>query len=157
MKQLMPQQCPIAFIYATWALYIAGLVYLPLRGQWLPALVWLVVVPLFLWLYVRGFPRISEFLGYGRVDDVAAGPVQGGAGKVTMYGAAACPFCPIVRQRLNALQREMGFDLQYVDVTLKPGLLASKGIKAVPVVEVGDRRIVGHATSRQLSELVSGT
>lgn len=71
-----------------------------------------------------------------------------------MYGSAVCPFCPIVRMRLDALRPQMGFDFEYVDVTLKPGLVVSKGIKAGPVVEVGDRRIVGHASSEQLSHLV---
>ncbi len=82
-------------------------------------------MPVGLWGYVRIFPRISQYLGYGGV-------------------------------RLDVLREQMGFDLEYVDVRAKPGVLTSKGIKAVPVVEVGDRRLVGHATSEQLAELVSG-
>jgi glutaredoxin len=154
MKQLMPQQCPMAFIYMTWAVYVAGLVYLPLRGDYGLALAWAAALPTVLWSYVRAFPRISQYLGYGRVEDVSASQLERSSAKVTMYGSAACPFCPIVRRRLDALREEMGFDLEYVDVTAKPGILTSKRIKAVPVVEVGGRQIVGHATSEQLSELV---
>lgn len=51
----------------------------------------------------------------------------------------------------------MGFELETIDVTLKPELLRRKGILAVPVVEVGGRRIVGHATSRQLADLIGAT
>jgi glutaredoxin len=144
----------MAFIYMTWAAYLAGLIYLPLRGDYGLALVWAAALPAVLWGYVRAFPWISQYLGYGRVEDVTASQLERSTAKVTMYGSAVCPFCPIVRQRLEALREEMGFDLEYVDVTAKPGILTSRRIKAVPVVEVGGRRIVGHATSEQLSELV---
>jgi len=43
-----------------------------------------------------------------------------------------------------------------VDVTLNPGRLMAKGVRAVPVVEAGDRLIVGHATSQQLAALIQG-
>jgi CBS domain-containing protein len=59
-----------------------------------------------------------------------------------------------VLQRLEALQREMDFTLEKIDVTLKPQILVSKGISAVPVVEVGNDRLVGNATSEQLAELI---
>jgi glutaredoxin len=146
----------MAFIYMTWAVYVAGLIYLPLRGDYGLGLVWAAALPTALWGYVRAFPWISQYLGYGRVEDVCASQLERRSAKVTMYGSAACPFCPIVRRRLHALREKMGFDLEYVDVTAKPGILTSKGIKAAPVVEVGGRRIVGHVTSEQISELVSG-
>jgi len=56
-----------------------------------------------------------------------------------------------------ALREQMEFSLEEVDVTLKPGVLIAKGIRAVPVVEAGDRRLAGNATSEQLAELISGT
>lgn len=62
---------------------------------------------------------------------------------MTLYTAVGCPFCPLVKQRLLALQVQMGFELEEVDVTLKPDLLIAKGIRAVPVVEVGEQRVVG--------------
>jgi hypothetical protein len=50
----------------------------------------------------------------------------------------------------------MNFSLEEVDITLRPGILVAKGIRAVPVVEVGDRRLDGNATSAQLADLISG-
>jgi hypothetical protein len=38
----------------------------------------------------------------------------------------------------------------------RPVILVAKGIRAVPVVEVGGRRLDGNATSEQLAGLFSG-
>lgn len=152
----MKQRCPLVLVHLTWLVYLAGLVYLPMRGETLAAGIWLVGLPVFMLLYVRTFPRTSRFFGYGRVDDKPAENVWSAPVKVTFYGAMGCPFCPIVSRRLHALQERMGFTLEHVDLTTKPGLLARKGIRSVPVVEVGDRRLVGNATSEQLAELISG-
>lgn len=157
MKALLPQQCPLAFLYLSWALYFAGLIYLPLRGDYGLAAVWLVALPLGGWGYVRLFPRIAHLLGYGSVADEAPEVVERQVGPVTMCGSLGCPFCPIVEGRLEALQPQMGFTLRHIDVTLRPDLLREKGIRAVPVVEVGERRLVGHATTRELVELIRGT
>lgn len=73
-----------------------------------------------------------------------------------MYGALGCPFCPLVEERLRGLQAKMGFELRHVDVSLRPDVLRSKGLRSVPVIEVGDRRLVGNATSRELADLVRG-
>jgi CBS domain-containing protein len=48
----------------------------------------------------------------------------------------------------------MDFTLEKIDVTLKPQILISKGISAVPVVEVGKNRLVGNATTDQLAALI---
>ena len=50
----------------------------------------------------------------------------------------------------------MGFKLETVHVTYRPELLG-KGIRAVPVVEVDGRRLVGNATTDQLAALIAGT
>jgi hypothetical protein len=50
----------------------------------------------------------------------------------------------------------MNFEIEKIDVTLRPDLLASKGIRAVPVIEVGERRIQGNATSEKLTSLILG-
>jgi glutaredoxin len=155
MKRIMPQECPLAFVYLTWLLYAAGLVYFPIRGNWPLAGVWLLALPLALWGYVSAFPRISRFLGYGRVDDVPAPDPARSSRTVTMYSSLGCPFCPVVERRLRALEQEMGFELKVVDVTLKPDLVLGKRIRSVPVVEVDDTRIVGHATSEQLADLIT--
>ena len=156
MKQLLPQECPLLFLYLTWALYLAGLIAFPIRGELLLAGAWLVAFPLALWGYVRVFPRISQLLGYGRVDDVAASDTPQLKQTVTMYSSLGCPFCPLVEGRLRELEKKMGFELRYVDVTLKPALALGKKIRSVPVVEVGDRRLVGHATTQELAKLIAG-
>jgi len=74
---------------------------------------------------------------------------------MNFYSFFSCPFCPIVLARLQALQKQMGFTLRIVDVTLKPQTLIAKGIKSVPVVEVGDRRLVGNSTTDQLTALIA--
>ncbi len=51
----------------------------------------------------------------------------------------------------------MGFELKEMDVTLKPHLLMTKGIHAVPVVEVGEKRMVGNATTEQLVNLIASS
>jgi glutaredoxin len=90
-----------------------------------------------LWLYVSAFPSISRLLGYGSV------------------AAVGCPFCPIVRHRLHALREALGFELEEIDVTLRPGLLVAKGIRAVPVVEVGGHTHVGNATTAELESFIA--
>ena len=74
---------------------------------------------------------------------------------VTFYSFFSCPFCPIVLRRLEALQQVMDFTLKKIDVTLKPQMLVSKGIRSVPVVEVGDKRLVGNLTTAQLAEFIA--
>ncbi|MFQ6044886.1 MAG: glutaredoxin family protein [Gemmatimonadales bacterium] len=156
MKALLPQTCPLALLYATWVVYVAGFAYLVLELDLLMAVVWLVALPAAWWGYVTLFPAVSRYLGYGRVDDVAPTAVEESPVKVTMYSSLGCPFCPIVEARLEALRRDMGFEFEHTDVTLRPGLLVAKGIRSVPVVEVGERRHVGHATTRELAELIGG-
>ena len=157
MKRLLPQQCPLAFLYLTWAAYILGTAYFLISGDYLRAGVWVVALPTAWWVYVRIFPRVSHYMGYGRVDDAAPGAIDHRAVRVTMYSSLGCPFCPIVQGRLIKLQQQMGFELEHVDVTLHPELLRAKSIRSVPVVEVGDRRWVGHATTRELAELIGAS
>jgi len=150
----MKQHCHLAFIYLTWVTYLGGLAWVVWRGRYVPALFWLVLIPLTLWAYVRIFPRISRFMGYGEVADQAAPQARPAPVRVTLYTALGCPFCPLIEQRLEALQKSMGFSLDKIDVTLRPDLLASKGIRSVPVVEVGERRLAGLATTSQLAGLI---
>lgn len=57
-------------------------------------------------------------------------------------------------QRLEALQKEMDFTLEKIDVTFNPQILMSKRIMSVPVVEAGSDRLVGNATTKELAELI---
>ena len=70
-------------------------------------------------LYLRWFPRMSRWMGYGSVSDVpaAAVPVAAPWPRVTFYTANVCPFCPIVRRRLADLQRQHPFEVDEIDVT----------------------------------------
>jgi|GEM_PF-698588 len=156
-KTLLKQQCPLAFVVLAWVLYIGGSIALVFTRQWIIVGTWIVLAPVTMWAYVRWFPAISPLMGYGNVDDVAAVPAPSTA-TVTLYTALGCPFCPIVARRLHELQANMGFALREVDVTARPDILTRKGVWSVPVVEVGDLRIIGHATSEQLVAFItSGT
>jgi glutaredoxin len=155
----MKQQCNLAMIYLNWLLFAGGLTFFLFERLYVLAVAWVVMLPLAMWGYIRVFPFISQAMGYGSIIDepeparmMKTGPVE-----VRLYTALGCPFCPVVKQRLTALGERMGFQLKEIDVTLKPGLLAIKGIRTVPVVEAGDRRLVGNTTSEQLAEFISGT
>lgn len=153
----MKQQCSMAFIYLSWALYLGGIAFFAVRGDLLMAAVSLGVLPLGQLGYVRYFPLLSRFLGYGSVQDRPAGALAPAKPtRVTLYTAFGCPFCPIVKRRLEALQGRLGFELVGVDVTARLDLLTAKGIRSVPVVEVGEALVVGNATSEQLARLVTG-
>ena len=156
-KALLKQECPLAFVVLAWTMYIAGIPVLFALGQVGLMLGWIVLAPVAMWAYVHWFPSISRYMGYGRVDDRPAALAARTNAEVTVYTALGCPFCPLVKRRLTALEPRLGFHLREVDVTARPGILISKGIWAVPVVEVGDRRIVGHATTEQLADLIAGT
>lgn len=157
----MKQQCYLVVIYLNWLLLVGGVAFLLFTGRYAFAITWLVIVPLALWSYIRIFPSISQAMGYGEVHDHPAGNSTEAnqdrtASTVTLYTALGCPFCPIVEKRLRALRERMSFELKKIDVTLRPDLLTSKGIRAVPVIEVGERRVQGNASSEQLSELICG-
>jgi glutaredoxin len=147
---------PLLFVYLTWLVYEVGLAYFPLKGEFQLTVAWLVGFPLALWGYMRVFPRLAPFLGYGRVDDNEVESVPSSRKTVTMYSSLGCPFCPLVEKRLRELEKAMGFEFRHVDVTLKPELVRAKHIRAVPVVEVDDRRVVGHATTAELARIIAG-
>lgn len=152
----MKQQCYMAMIYLNWLVLAGGLGFFVIKGLYGFAVLWLVLIPLAMWGYVRVFPSISQLMGYGRIEDQPAPNVAHVPTKVTLYMALGCPFCPVVRRRLMALRETMEFSLEEIDVTFRPGVLIAKGIRAVPVVEAGERFLAGNATSEQLAELISG-
>ena len=150
----MKQQCHMAMIYFTWIFYLGGLGWLAWHSMWSYAIAWLICVPLFEWLYIRQFRGISRLLGYGPIVDepaVAPAPTQA---TVTFYSALGCPFCPLMEQRLAELQREMGFRLEKIDVTLRPDLLLSKGVRSVPAVETGGKVLFGLITKKDLAAAI---
>jgi glutaredoxin len=159
--QFKDQQCNVLGLALGWVGYAVGVGYFTYRDQWVVALLWVAGVPSLRWALYHFFPRISRFLGYGRIadrfssdpplrDNPRVAPVA-----VNLYTFFSCPFCPIVLARLQALQQQMGFTLTTIDVTLKPQTLMTKGIRSVPVVEVRDHRLVGNSTTQQLAALIA--
>jgi thiol-disulfide isomerase/thioredoxin len=150
----MKQQCHMAMIYFTWVFYLGGLAYLLYRSMWPMAIAWLVCIPLFEWLYIRQFRGLSQLLGYGRIVDQPATTVAASKAEVTFYTALGCPFCPLMEQRLDELQKESGFTLHKIDVTLRPDLLMSKGIRSVPAIETGGKVLFGLITKKDLAAAI---
>jgi glutaredoxin len=151
------QQCTVSGLVLSLVLYPAGMIFFFAKRDWIVGLAWLALLPCLRWALYRYFPSLSRFLGYGRVNDQLPVRIVRAPVAVRFYSFFSCPFCPIVLQRLEALQKEMDFTLERIDVTLHPQLVMSKGIRSVPVVEVGDRRLVGNATSEQLAAFVGMT
>ena len=158
--QFKQQQCNVVGLALSWIGYAAGLGYFSYQREWVAGLLWLICIPSLRWVLFHFFPYISRFLGYGSIVDKFAripprhadspAPVA-----VNFYSFFSCPFCPIVLARLQALQKQTTFTLNTFDVTLKPQMLMTKGIRSVPVVEVGEHRLVGNSTSEQLAELIA--
>jgi len=152
----MKQECSLWVVWLTWLGLPVLAVVLGLVASW-PAGVFVLLVGVAAQVgYVRWFPRISRWVGYGSVADEPAEvlPARSTA-QVTLYTANVCPFCPLVRGRLERLQQELDFTLHEVDVTFRPGLVQSKGFHAVPVVEIDGRYVVGNSTSTQLAALLT--
>ncbi len=107
-------------------------------------------------LYMRWFPHMSRWMGYGSVADTPAPQLSAPTrlSNVTLYTANVCPFCPIVKRRLAELQRQHPFQVQEVDVTFRPEIIRAKGLRSVPVLEANGRVLVGNATTAQIVEFL---
>jgi len=154
------QQCTLTNLYFGVLMFLilhaSGLVFFACRENWPALLLWLVLLPCARWVGLRLSPLTSKWRGQGSVDDRLAPSVNKAHVEVAFYSHNGCPFCPIVRRRLEALQREMDFTLTKIDLTFKPQVAASKAIRSVPVVEVGNECLVGNATTEQLAQLIAG-
>lgn len=107
-------------------------------------------------LYLRWFPHMSRWMGYGSVADTPpdSAPMPAALPRVTLYTANVCPFCPIIKRRLAELQRQFPFEVEEVDITFRPEIVRAKGLRSVPVLEANDRLLVGNATSAQIAEFL---
>jgi glutaredoxin len=156
----MKQQCTLTSLYIAVlgfsVLYAGGAVYLAVGHYWPALLGWLILLPCARWAGLRLSPYTSKLRGRELVEDKLPAAVNKAHVEVTFYTHNGCPFCPIVKRRLEALQKEMGFSLTKVDLSFTPQLAASKGIRSVPVVEVGKERLFGNVTTEQLAQLISG-
>ncbi|HSC28809.1 MAG TPA: glutaredoxin family protein [Vicinamibacterales bacterium] len=152
----MEQRCHVAAVWLTWLGLPLLAVVVGLRVGVVAALVVLGLGIAAQVAYVRWFPHISQWMGYGSVADTPADSTSMGAQppRVTLYTANVCPFCPIIRRRLVELQRHSRFDVEEVDVTFRPEIIRAKGLRSVPVLEANGRLLVGNATSAQIAEFL---
>ena len=145
-------------IWLSWAIYLGGLAWTVAHSEWIVATLWLVLAPLAQGQYIRRFPSISAMMGYGPITDHIAAVTPSSMPipeHVVLYTALGCPFCPIMEQRLEELRATMGFSLEKVDVTLRPGLLTTKKIRSVPAVEIHGQILTGLVTSRDLAAAIT--
>lgn len=154
----MEQRCYLWAVWLTWLGLPLLAVVAGLRIGWLAGGFVLLVGVVGQMLYIRWFPSLSRWVGYGSVADVPATSASALARpslRVVLYTANVCPFCPIVKRRLTDLQQRMGFELEELDVTFRPEIIRAKGLRSVPVVEANGRLLVGNATSEQLATLLN--
>lgn len=148
----MEQRCHLGAVWLTWLGLPLLAIVVGLRRGWGIAVAVLAVGILAQVLYLRWFPYVSRWLGYGSVADVPAPAIASSARlpRVTLYTANVCPFCPIVKRRLADLQRQTTFEIEEVDVTFRPEIIRAKGLRSVPVIEANGRQLVGNVTSAQI-------
>jgi glutaredoxin len=149
----MEQRCHLSAVWLTWLGLPLLAVVVALRVGLMAAVGVLVLGIAGQVLYLRWFPRLSPWLGYGSVADAPADPASLAVPlpRVTLYTANVCPFCPIIKRRLAELQRHSRFEIEEVDVTFRPEIIRAKGIRSVPVLEANGRLLVGNATSAQIA------
>ena len=152
----MEQRCHLAAVWLTWLGLPLLAVVVALRVGLLDAVAVLALGIAGQVLYLRWFPYISRWLGYGSVADTPADPASIAVPlpHVTLYTANVCPFCPIIKRRLAALQRQHRFEIEEVDVTFRPEIIRAKGLRSVPVLEANGRLLVGNATSARIAEFL---
>jgi len=151
----MEQRCHVAMIWLTWiGMPLLALV-VGFRSGVVAGVMVLLVGIVAQVLYLRWFPRIARWVGYGSVADAPAEPIRAPlVPRVTLYTANVCPFCPIVRDRVKALQRQNQFDVEEIDVTFRPEIIRRKGLRSVPVLEANGQLLVGNATSARIAEFL---
>ncbi len=87
----MKQQCHVSFVYGSWLIAAMGIIFYLIFGNYLQAILWLLFIPLCLWLYVRYFPSISGLMGYGSVADQPAADVSPTPASVRFYTGLDAP------------------------------------------------------------------
>ena len=153
----MQQRCHLGMIWLTWLGVPLLAVLAGARVGVAAAVLVLAVGATAQWAYIKVFPAISRWMGYGSVADTPAAPAASAAPlpRATLYTASVCPFCPIVKRRLAALQRDSPFELEEVDVTFRPEVVRTKGLRSVPALEANGRFLVGNATSADILAFLS--
>jgi glutaredoxin len=156
MGEEMEQRCHLSAVWLTWLGLPLLAVVVALRVGLPAAAAVLALGIVGQKLYLRWFPYISRWVGYGSVADTPADPtpLADSVLRVTLYTANVCPFCPIITRRLAELQRQHRFEIEEVDVTFRPEIIRAKGLRSVPVLEADGRLLVGNATSAQIVEFL---
>ena len=152
----MKQRCHVLTVWLTWIIIPALAVVFWMTTGWIAAVLILLVGIAAQVLYVRSFPGLARWLGYGSVKDVSAPdmPAATGPSLVTLYTASVCPFCPIVRKRLLSVQTRMGFEINEVDITFRLDVVKAQRIRSVPVIESTGKRLVGNVTTAQIVDFL---
>jgi len=124
------QKCTVRSLYVSAVVfvtgYVLGLIFFAYSANWIALLLWMILLPSLKWAYLRHFRRIAKWRGYGSLDDKLPTVVENAPVEVTFYSLIGCPFCPIVEKRLEALQKDMGFTLTTVNLTLKPQISVTR-------------------------------
>jgi len=152
----MEQRCHLGMIWLTWLGLPLVAAVVGIRAGVVAGVVVLAVGVVAQVLYLRWFPHLSRWLGYGSVADTVAESCRDTIQlpRVTLYTANVCPFCPIVKRRLAELQREGRFEVEDIDVTFRPDIIRTKGLQSVPVLEANGQVLVGNATSARIAEFL---
>jgi glutaredoxin len=155
----MEQRCHLSMVWLTWLGLPLLAIVVGLRVGAAVGLATLGIGIVAQTLYVRWFPHLSRWMGYGSVADTPADAASFVAPlpRVTLYTANVCPFCPILRRRLTELQRQTPFELEEVDVTFRPEIVRAKGLHSVPVLEANGHLLVGNRTSSEIMEFLRAT
>jgi len=87
------------------------------------------------WLTWLGLPALAVLIGWAQDwvggvivlgVGVIAHPIPARLPRVILYTADICPFCPIIRKRLEDLRRDAGFEFEEVDVSFRPHVVKAK-------------------------------
>ena len=68
------------------------------------------------------------------------GGEQGTAPRITLYTKTDCELCQVAKATLLALQRELAFDLDEIDITSDPALYDAFQLE-IPVGYLDDRKL----------------
>lgn len=64
--------------------------------------------------------------------------------KVTLYKSALCPRCHLARRSLEQLKAaQPDLEVEYVDILASPGRAIRDGIRMIPAITSGNRKLSG--------------
>ena len=83
----MKQECPVAFVWLTWLGLPGVALLIGFSEGWVAGALVLLVGVIAQVSYIRWFPKISRWIGYGSVADVPAVSMGTAVPRVTLYTA----------------------------------------------------------------------